>query len=477
MRRANGAAASRPLRDQAARELIETALDRNLLVEAGAGSGKTENLVRRMGAGIAAGRYAVERMAAVTFTRKAAAELRGRFQLDLERRLRAETEAGRRERLMRALSRLEQLFAGTIHAFCAHLLRERPVEAGVAPGFTELDDVEDLVERRRAWRAFWDRERGRGSARLVALAEASLGPADLDGAFQTVCRFPEVEFPAGPGAPPAVAPARRALEAFWAQLEPLLPVPIPEGTTCRILDRARDLARRRRVGLPGRPADLAAALERWMSAPGPTLKWWGRETAARQAKALVAGFAQETAAPFVQAWRQYRYRLALDCLADARREAAEARRRGVALNYEDLLQIAARLLRERPDVRLALAVRRRVPGHRSHPGRGHLSPRRRAGHADPGGLDAGRAPAGGPLRRRRSQAVDLPLPPGRHRDLRPGAPAPRGDGRRGGDADDLVPLGPGPLRVGQHRVPAALPPARDPAAARLRPARSGTASR
>jgi ATP-dependent helicase/nuclease subunit A len=357
MPRANGSAEARPFRDQAARELIETALERNLLVEAGAGSGKTESLARRMSAGIAAGRYAVEHMAAVTFTRKAAAELRGRFQLDLERRLRTEPDASRRERLERALARLEQLFAGTIHAFCAHLLRERPVEAGVAPGFTELDDVEDLLQRRAAWRAFWDRERARGSARLVALAEAGLEPADLDGAFETVCRFPEVGFPPGPGHPPAVAPARRAVEAFWARLEPLLPAPIPEETTCQILDRARDLARRRRVGLLARPAELADALERWVSSPGPTLKWWGGKTAARRAEALVAGFARETAAPFVAAWRQYRYRLALDCLEDARRDAAEARRRAVTLNYEDLLQIAARLLRERPDVRAALQSR------------------------------------------------------------------------------------------------------------------------
>ena len=46
------------------------------------------------------------------------------------------------------LVRLERLFAGTIHAFCAHLLRERPVEAGVAPGFTELDEMADLHQRR-----------------------------------------------------------------------------------------------------------------------------------------------------------------------------------------------------------------------------------------------------------------------------------------------------------------------------------------
>jgi hypothetical protein len=144
----------RALPDQAARELIERELGMNILVEAGAGSGKTEHLARRMAAGIAAGVYEVEGMAAVTFTRKAAAELRARFQLDLERRLAEGPEPAARVRLETALARLERLFAGTIHAFCAHLLRERPVEAGVAPGFTELDDLEDDTRRRAAWRDY-----------------------------------------------------------------------------------------------------------------------------------------------------------------------------------------------------------------------------------------------------------------------------------------------------------------------------------
>jgi ATP-dependent helicase/nuclease subunit A len=129
---------SRPPPDAPARLRIVTELDRNLLVEAGAGSGKTHELAARMAAGIANGTYELERMAAVTFTRKAAAELRGRFQLALETELAA--YAGRTDstgqtdlwsaepitRLRTALANLERFFAGTIHAFCARLLRERP---------------------------------------------------------------------------------------------------------------------------------------------------------------------------------------------------------------------------------------------------------------------------------------------------------------------------------------------------------------
>jgi ATP-dependent helicase/nuclease subunit A len=69
--------------DQTSRRLIHEDLLTNILLEAGAGSGKTQMLAERMAAGVAAGVYSVEHMAAVTFTRKAASELRGRFHLAL----------------------------------------------------------------------------------------------------------------------------------------------------------------------------------------------------------------------------------------------------------------------------------------------------------------------------------------------------------------------------------------------------------
>src|SRR5690606_11902821 len=133
-------AAPRPtgplLPDHDARERIRTDLDANLLVEAGAGAGKTTEMVRRMVALVRSGRAEVSQIAAVTFTRKAAAELRERFQTALEREFRAaldEREPERAERIDRALREIDRAFLGTIHAFCARLLRERPLDAGIDP--------------------------------------------------------------------------------------------------------------------------------------------------------------------------------------------------------------------------------------------------------------------------------------------------------------------------------------------------------
>ena len=192
--------------DQPVRDRIVSEFDRNFLVEAGAGSGKTYSLAMRMAAGIEAGRYTVEHMAAVTFTRKAAAELRGRFQLALEERLRANPRADAERRLEAALSGIERLFAGTIHAFCAHLLRERPVDARIAPGFVELDDVEDVRLRERSWRNFVNAARARGFAPLLDLLDAGVKPKDLDEAFAAVCEHEDVAFDMGSGDAPALDP-------------------------------------------------------------------------------------------------------------------------------------------------------------------------------------------------------------------------------------------------------------------------------
>ena len=343
-----------PAPDQAARDLIRERLDVNLLVEAGAGSGKTECLAQRMAMGVLEGRYQVQQMAAVTFTRKAAAELRARFQLTLEGALAVEREASRRERAQQALRHLERLFAGTIHAFCAHLLRERPVEAGVAPGFRELDEVAEMDQRRWAWRDYLDRQRGQGSAALRELLDAGVRPVDLDQAFDRVCNYPEVTFPAGDAPRPDPAPARAALERFWTGLTGLLPDGAPRETTCSVQKRMREFARRLRVAALDEPRVVAELVAEWESEPRIVQKWWPRGRADKEPVETLFAELHRDALPFMDAWLQYVYRLALTLLLEGREHAAAARRRAVTLNYNDLLQYAATLLRDNAEVRAAL---------------------------------------------------------------------------------------------------------------------------
>src|SRR5262245_51666609 len=103
---------------------------RGCFVEASAGTGKTTELVNEIANAIAGG-VPVERIVAVTFTHQAAGEMK--------MRVRQRLEGSRSQETVRALQHLDRAFIGTIHSFCATLLRQRPVEARVDPEFVELD--------------------------------------------------------------------------------------------------------------------------------------------------------------------------------------------------------------------------------------------------------------------------------------------------------------------------------------------------
>lgn len=132
-----------PISDQVERELIRTGLDKTLVVEAAAGTGKTTELVNRIISILASGLATVDRIVAVTFTEKAAGELKLRLRAGLDReRASATRDSDRYRNIEGALSRLEEARAGTIHSFCADLLRAHPMEAGIDPEASSMDENE-----------------------------------------------------------------------------------------------------------------------------------------------------------------------------------------------------------------------------------------------------------------------------------------------------------------------------------------------
>ncbi len=147
-------AAPRQFDDAAARQRIRTSLSESLIVEASAGTGKTSELVRRIVAVIEEGLTTIDHIAAVTFTHKAAGELKLRLRQGLDRRRSEATDTQKAKHLEDALARLEEASIGTIHSFCAGILRERPVEAVVDPAFEEVSEQagDKLYERAfRSW--------------------------------------------------------------------------------------------------------------------------------------------------------------------------------------------------------------------------------------------------------------------------------------------------------------------------------------
>jgi ATP-dependent helicase/nuclease subunit A len=118
--------------DQAARTYA-TDPRHHVVLEASAGTGKTRVLVDRYLALLAAG-VDPRHVLAITFTRKAAAEMRERIVADLQGRYPAVWQTLR--------DRADEIAVSTIDAFCFSLLREFPLEAGLDPGFTLADETE-----------------------------------------------------------------------------------------------------------------------------------------------------------------------------------------------------------------------------------------------------------------------------------------------------------------------------------------------
>ncbi|MCI0718053.1 MAG: UvrD-helicase domain-containing protein, partial [Acidobacteria bacterium] len=122
---------------------IRTLLDTTIVVEAAAGTGKTTELVCRIVEVLAQGRAQVGQIVAITFTEKAAGELKLRLRTELEKaRANSAADSTRCRNIEDAIERLEEARINTIHGFCADLLRERPVEGRVDPAFEPLSETE-----------------------------------------------------------------------------------------------------------------------------------------------------------------------------------------------------------------------------------------------------------------------------------------------------------------------------------------------
>ncbi|HPQ70023.1 MAG TPA: UvrD-helicase domain-containing protein [bacterium] len=128
-----------PVADQAARDYALTCRGENLWIEAGAGTGKTTLLVGRILGLLTdeARPTPLARIAAITFTEKAAGELKVKLREKIEEKLAADKEHA--ESLQQALRDLETAAIGTLHSFARALLTERPLEAGIDPRAEMLD--------------------------------------------------------------------------------------------------------------------------------------------------------------------------------------------------------------------------------------------------------------------------------------------------------------------------------------------------
>lgn len=125
--------------DMLARERISSDLGTNFFVEAGAGSGKTTQLVARMTAMIKSG-VDVRKICAITFTKAAAREFYKRFQEALAIEVENSTDETERSRCVEALNNIDLCFMGTIDSFSHLILHEHPIDGHIPSNSSVTDD-------------------------------------------------------------------------------------------------------------------------------------------------------------------------------------------------------------------------------------------------------------------------------------------------------------------------------------------------
>ena len=356
--------------DQDARLRIREDLERNFLVEAGAGSGKTTSLVDRMVALVRNRACKVEEIAAVTFTRMAAAELRQRFQVELERAA-ARLRPGdpQRQLLEEAIQDIDRAFLGTIHAFCARLLRERPLEAGLDPGFREVQETEEFRSRKKSWTDFLERLAADADPRLLELARLGIPPAALEEAFNELVENPDVDFlheAAGAPDPDAVAQLRTGFDGLLDRASTLMKGRQPPDGWDSLGKRMRTLLYWRRSLDWGDASVFFDAVARVHGKKTrPTQKRWADTTLGRQeAKQLGEdikrfGEAGGKADELLRSWWAYRYPVALGVARAAADTYASERKAQGRVTFQDLLVLSAELLRTNPRARRELGQRYR----------------------------------------------------------------------------------------------------------------------
>jgi ATP-dependent helicase/nuclease subunit A len=293
-----------------------------VLVEAGAGSGKTGVMVDRYCRLVCDREVPPEEILAITFTEKAAAELRQRVRAELARRAAAGSE-----RAQELLASIGGAWITTIHGFCRRVLAAHPVAAGVDPRFSVLDPAEADRAAREAFddtlEEFVEDGDPEREETVAAYGTEALRKMTIDVHEELRSRgVREPELPAAPQTDPAPA-LRRAAEVAAATLAELS----EKSKERPRVERAAELLAERgaSIGL-----DEVAALRSRSSARG----------VAEYCEAIEAAVARVAeGGPGGQAYGHLRE---LVRLFAANYEAAKERRRG--LDFEDLQLLAAELL-------------------------------------------------------------------------------------------------------------------------------------
>ncbi|MCH7505574.1 UvrD-helicase domain-containing protein, partial [PVC group bacterium] len=322
--------------DQEARQLIETDFETSFFVEAGAGSGKTRSLVNRIVGLLRYDRAGIENIAAVTFTRKAAAEMKERVQTNLEGLLRIGLPENESTCVARALQNLEQSFVGTIHSFCSKLLRERPVEAGIDPGFEEVAEELDTEYAEKVWDEFIEKQRFAKSGTMSWMATVGLNPADLKDAFLTAIRYPDVSIKMTDRPRPDFIQTKGNVVAFLEHHHKSLPPEDSELDLDKLQDRISRAYKLHKAGYVKEDRNFVEILKILDTDQKIILKRWVKDNGPETKKAFDQ-LRETVVKPAIDAWREYLHKRLMTFIEEGVQAYECWRRDRGILNFQDLL--------------------------------------------------------------------------------------------------------------------------------------------
>lgn len=378
------------LNDDGARRDAIQGHGRSILVEAGAGSGKTAIMAGRVAVMLAQG-IAPRAIAAVTFTELAASELMSRVRQFVEDltagHIAPELRVGlpdgltdaQRENLARASVAIDEMTCSTIHGFCQRLIKPYPVEADIDPGATVMDSAQADLAFLEIVEAFLRERLSVGQSGVLAemvLHEAGRTVQLMHKIADRVRRRRTL-------AAPVVAPLQNALQAFHDAVDTLSAfatgAAVVEPETVAIAKGLADLA----ASLPTasqavKPVELVTLLT---SRPHPDLCTKGGSLSAysKKGKWVAAtrphGLSKadsdrlhDTAKDLYEncrnAWKELLEAVAGHVLAALMSEARPIlerfrnyKRASAQLDFDDLIHSARDMLRDHEDVRKALGER------------------------------------------------------------------------------------------------------------------------
>ena len=354
------------LPDQPARERVETDTAATLFVEAGAGTGKTYALVQRLSALLLRDGVGIDEIAAITFTEKAAAELRDRLRVHL-----VHHQAQGDPQAQAALEGLDTAAIGTLHSFALRLLSENPLEARIPPHVTAQQDTAEATAIETLWQE---------------CATVLFGHGPTTERTGDLARAVDDMLDAGVGAR-AFRDLVEALHRDWDRLptEPLHTGPTPLATAPDLgeivaavgsvvgwRDSCQDESDKLYEAL-GRMETWVSDLHASLDDPTASPTWidllsapiragnlgrgdnWGGAAVTKEIRTEIARVADMCPEVLAAHWKP-RIELVLDALTPIVRRHAEDRRRHGTLQFHDQLVLARELL---SDPRVRARVRQR----------------------------------------------------------------------------------------------------------------------